>query len=105
MSLCWSAHDGITIELQTMLDAIDEKTLVVPISHVLFKSAFIQNAVAIIEKAHRVGAYVVLDAYQSVQQMSLLIRKAQELHFTVRILGSKAYERHDESRSIIALEG
>lgn len=105
MSLCWSAHDGITIDLQTMLDAIDEKTLVVPISHVLFKSAFIQNAVAIIEKAHRVGAYVVLDAYQSVQQMSLLIRKAQELHFTVHILGSKAYERHDESRSIIALEG
>lgn len=57
--------DGMTIDLQKMLDAIDEETLLVPVSHVLFKSAFLQNAAAIIEKAHSVGAYVVLDAYQS----------------------------------------
>jgi len=57
--------DGMTIDLQKMLDAIDEETLLVPVSHVLFKSAFLQDAAAIIEKAHSVGAYVVLDAYQS----------------------------------------
>ena len=60
-----SSDDGITIDTQKMLDAIDEETLLVPISHVLFRSAFIQDAKAIIEKAHAVGAYVVLDAYQS----------------------------------------
>src|SRR5262249_57610922 len=48
-----------------MVDAIDEETLLVPISHVLFKSAYIQDVKAIVEKAHRVGALVVLDAYQS----------------------------------------
>ena len=57
--------DGITIPLERMLAAIDEETLLVPISHVLFKSGFLQEARAIIERAHEVGAYVVLDTYQS----------------------------------------
>lgn len=59
------SDDGITIPLERMLAAIDEETLLVPISHVLFKSAFLQDARAIIERAHEVGAYVVLDTYQS----------------------------------------
>ncbi|HZS05733.1 MAG TPA: aminotransferase class V-fold PLP-dependent enzyme [Blastocatellia bacterium] len=59
------SDDGITIDTERMLEAIDEQTLLVPISHVLFKSAFIQDAAAIIEKAHSVGAMVVLDTYQS----------------------------------------
>jgi kynureninase len=57
--------DGITVPLERMLDAIDETTLLVPISHVIFRSAFIQDAKAIIEKAHKVGAMVVLDTFQS----------------------------------------
>ena len=57
--------DGITVPLQRLLDAIDETTLLVPISHVIFRSAFIQDAKAIIEKAHKVGAMVVLDTFQS----------------------------------------
>jgi kynureninase len=57
--------DGITVPLERMLDAIDETTLLVPISHVIFRSAFIQDAKAIIEKAHKVGALVVLDTFQS----------------------------------------
>lgn len=57
--------DGITIDLDRLLDAIDERTLLVPVSHVLFRSAYIQNAQAIIEKAHSVGAMVILDTYQS----------------------------------------
>ncbi len=59
------SDDGITIDTQRMVDAIDEQTLLVPISHVLFKSAYIQDVKAIVEKAHKVGALVVLDAYQS----------------------------------------
>ena len=57
--------DGITVPTQRLLDAIDEDTLLVPISHVIFRSAYINDAAAIIEKAHRVGAMVVLDTFQS----------------------------------------
>jgi kynureninase len=59
------SDDGITVPLERMLAAIDEETLLVPMSHVLFKSAFVQDARAIIERAHEVGAMVVLDTYQS----------------------------------------
>jgi kynureninase len=59
------SDDGITVPLERMLAAIDEETLLVPISHVLFKSAFLQDAQAITERAHEVGAMVVLDTYQS----------------------------------------
>lgn len=58
-------EDGITVPTERLLAAIDEETLLVPISHVLFRSSFIQDAAAIVEKAHRVGAQVVLDCYQS----------------------------------------
>jgi kynureninase len=59
------SDDGTTMPLERMLAAIDEETLLVPISHVLFKSAFLQDAKAITERAHEVGAMVVLDTYQS----------------------------------------
>jgi kynureninase len=57
--------DGITVPLERLLDAIDEETAIVPISHVLFRSAYVQDAKAIIEKAHKVGALVLLDTFQS----------------------------------------
>ncbi len=57
--------DGITVPLDRLLDAIDEQTLLVPISHVIFRSAYINDAQAIIDKAHKVGAHVVLDTFQS----------------------------------------
>lgn len=59
------SRDGVGVELDELLAAIDERTLLVPISHVLFRSAFIQDAEAIIRRAHQVGAHVVLDCYQS----------------------------------------
>jgi kynureninase len=59
------SRDGITVDIDRFLDAIDERTLLVPVSHVLFKSAYIMNAQAIIRKAHEVGAMVILDVYQS----------------------------------------
>jgi kynureninase len=48
-----------------IVESIDERTLLVPISHVLFKSAEIQDVERIVERAHAVGAHVILDAYQS----------------------------------------
>ena len=46
-------------------DAIDERTLLVPISHVLFKNGEIQDVEPIIRNARDAGAHVVLDCYQS----------------------------------------
>jgi kynureninase len=59
------SEDGITIPLDKMLAAIDEETLLVPISHVIFKSGAIQDVAAIVKRAHDVGALVVADLYQS----------------------------------------
>jgi kynureninase len=57
---------GITIDTQAMCDAIDEHTLLVPLQHVVFSSAYIQDAKKIIAKAKSVGAHVILDCYQSI---------------------------------------
>ena len=48
-----------------IVDAIDERTLLVPISHVLFRTAEIQDVEPIVRRAHEVGAHVILDCYQS----------------------------------------
>jgi kynureninase len=50
---------------EAIVDAIDERTLLVPITHVLFKTAEIQDVERIVRRAHEFGAHVVLDAYQS----------------------------------------
>jgi kynureninase len=67
------SRDGIGVELEDLLAAIDERTLLVPISHVLFRSAYIQDAVAITKRAHEVGAMVVLDCYQSAGTVPLAL--------------------------------
>ncbi len=46
-------------------EQIDERTLLVPISHVLYKDSEIQDVPPIVERAHEVGAHVILDCYQS----------------------------------------
>ena len=54
-----------------VVDAIDERTLLVPVTLVLFKTGQIQDVEAIVAKAHEEGALVVLDAYQSVGTVPL----------------------------------
>jgi len=71
------SDDGITVPLERMLAAIDEETLLAPISHVLFKSAFLQDAKAITERAHKVGAMVILDTYQSAGTVPFSVRDLQ----------------------------
>ncbi|CAN5780590.1 kynureninase [soil metagenome] len=77
--------DAMRSDLQALLDAIDERTVLVPLSYVLFKSAFIQDAPAVIEKAHRVGARVILDVYQAAGTVPLAIEK---LHADFAVGGS-----------------
>ena len=50
---------------EAIVDAIDERTLLVPISHVLYKAGEIQDVEPIVRRAHEVGAHVILDCYQS----------------------------------------
>jgi kynureninase len=61
--------DNITVPTQAMVEAIDERTLLVPTSHVIFRSAYVQDARAIAQKAAEVGAHVILDCYQSIGVM------------------------------------
>jgi kynureninase len=68
------SDDSVRFDLDKFLAAIDETTLLVPISQVLFRSAYIVNAGAIIEKAHRVGAHVILDVFQATGTIPLDVR-------------------------------
>ncbi len=65
------SKDGTTIDTDAMCAAIDEKTLVVPMSHVVFSSAYIQDVKKICARAKEVGAHVILDCYQSVGTVPL----------------------------------
>src|SRR5256886_9600716 len=66
--------DHIRIDLDKLLAAIDETTLLVPISQVLFRSSYIVDARAIVERAHRVGAHVILDVFQAAGTIPLNVR-------------------------------
>jgi len=57
--------DGMTLPLELMLDAIDEETCLVSVSHVAFRSSYVQDLAAITKRAHAVGALVIADLYQS----------------------------------------
>jgi kynureninase len=70
------SDDGITIDQDRLLEAIDERTRLVCISLVLFKSAFINNADAICAHAHKVGALVSLDAFHSVGIIPVDVQKS-----------------------------
>lgn len=57
--------DGIRLDLEAMLDAIDERTLVVECSHVLFRTSTLVDVKPLVDKAHEVGALAVVDGYQA----------------------------------------
>ncbi|CAN5273739.1 kynureninase [soil metagenome] len=57
--------DGITFDVQRMVDAIDERTLLVECSHVLFRTSTVVDLAPVVEKAHDMGALVVVDGYQA----------------------------------------
>jgi kynureninase len=69
------SDDGIHAPIEQLLAAIDEETLIVPISHVLFRSSGMFDAKRVIDRAHQVGALVVLDCYQSAAAVPLELEK------------------------------
>jgi kynureninase len=60
-----SSDDGVTIPTQRILDAIDGGTALVALSHVSFRSSYRVEIEPILERAHKHGALVLLDVYQS----------------------------------------
>jgi kynureninase len=57
--------DGIAFDVGRMVDAVDERTLLVECSHVLFRTSTVVDLAPVVEKAHAVGALVVVDGYQA----------------------------------------
>ena len=70
------SDDGLSIDQNRLMDAIDERVRLVSVSHVLFKSAFIMDADAICAHAHSVGALVSLDAYHSVGVIPVDVKRS-----------------------------
>ena len=60
------SDDGVSIDADRLIAAIDERTRLVAISHVLFRSAYIVDAARVAAHAHKMGALVSLDAFHSV---------------------------------------
>ena len=69
------SDDTVRASIDRLVDAIDERTLLVPISYVLFRSAAIQDVRPVIEKAHEVGARVILDLYQAAGTVPLEVER------------------------------
>jgi kynureninase len=59
-------RDGLGVDLDELLAAIDERTRLVAISHVLFKSASIVDVEAVCRRAREAGALVSLDGFHAV---------------------------------------
>jgi kynureninase len=68
------ARDSHRIDEQDVIQAIDERTALVAISHVLFRTSQILDVESIIAKAHEVGARMMLDAYQAVGTVPVSVR-------------------------------
>jgi kynureninase len=67
------SEDGIHPPVEKLLEAIDDSTLIVPISHVLFRSSALYDARRIIERARAVGARVLLDVSYSTGKVPLAL--------------------------------
>ena len=65
------ASDGISVQLERLLEAIDKETALVAISHTSYRSSFRVDVPAIVARAHEQGAFVLLDVYQSAGVLQL----------------------------------
>jgi kynureninase len=80
------SEDGIGVDEDRLCAAIDERTALVAISHVLFKSAHIMDVARIARRAHEMGALISLDAFHSVGVMPVDVKAIGADFFTGGVL-------------------
>jgi kynureninase len=69
------SEDAIAISTERIVDAIDDATALVALSHVSFRSSYKLEVEPIVAKAHQHGALVLLDVYQSAGAVPLKARE------------------------------
>ncbi len=66
--------DGVNLGIDRFLSEIDETTVAVPLSHVLFRSSTVTEVEKVVARAKEVGAIVILDCYQSTGAVPVDVR-------------------------------
>jgi len=74
--------DGNRLPLSSFEEAVGERTALVSTTHVCYKNGFKNNVSALAELAHERGAYLLIDAYQSMGTQPMDV-KALDLDFLV----------------------
>lgn len=59
------SRDGVTIDSEDILAAIDDETLLIPTSHVYFRSGAVQDLKRLAARVKEVDAYLLGDGYQA----------------------------------------
>jgi kynureninase len=67
--------DGITVPVEAIARAVDDRTALVATSHVFFTSGAIQDVRALADLAHRRGALLLVDGYQAAGQLPVDVRE------------------------------
>jgi kynureninase len=80
------SDDGLTIDRDKLLAAINERTRLVAVSHVLFRSSFFMDADAICARAHEVGALVSLDSFHAVGVVPVDVKRSKTDFLTGGVL-------------------
>ena len=102
------SDDGVGVETERLLAAIDERTRLVAISHVFFRSAFVVDVDAVCRRAREVGALVSLDAFHAVGILPVDVKRSGVDFLTGGVLkwlcggpgGSFLYVKPDTSRRV-----
>jgi len=80
------SDDGIGIDIDRLLEAINERTRLVAVSHVLFRSAYLQDVNAICRRAHEMGALVSLDSFHAVGIVPVDVKRSKPDFLTGGVL-------------------
>lgn len=70
------SEDGMTIDEDRLLATVDERTRLVSVSHVLFRSAYVLDAERIVRESHAKGALVALDAFHAVGVLPVDVKRS-----------------------------
>lgn len=71
------SEDGIGVAAGAYQPVLDERTLLLPISHAFYRSGYLQDAGEIARLAHEKGALVLLDAFQTVGSVPVDVRELE----------------------------